>query len=48
MGLFDSLGGKLGGLLGEAAAQAAPALISAALTKTNFGDLQGLGSGLTI
>ncbi len=42
MGLFDSLGGKLGELLGEAAAQAAPALISAALTKTNFGDLQGL------
>jgi uncharacterized protein YidB (DUF937 family) len=42
MGLLDNLGGKLGGLLGQAAAEAAPALISAALAKTNLGDLQGL------
>jgi uncharacterized protein YidB (DUF937 family) len=38
MGLFD----KLGGILGEVTAAAAPALISAALSKTNMGDLQGL------
>jgi uncharacterized protein YidB (DUF937 family) len=38
MTLFD----KLGGMLGEVTAAAAPALISAALAKTNMGDLQGL------
>ncbi|HZT25027.1 MAG TPA: YidB family protein [Pseudolabrys sp.] len=42
MGLLDNFGGKLGGLLGEAAETAAPAIISAALAKTNLGDLQGL------
>ena len=35
MALFD----KLGGILGEVTAAAAPALISAALAKTNMGDL---------
>lgn len=38
MALFD----KLGGILGQVTAAAAPALISAALAKTNMGDLQGL------
>jgi uncharacterized protein YidB (DUF937 family) len=38
MALFD----KLGGMLAEVTAAAAPALISAALSKTNMGDLQGL------
>lgn len=38
MALFD----KLGGILGEVTAAAAPALLSAALSKTNMGDLQGL------
>jgi uncharacterized protein YidB (DUF937 family) len=42
MGLFDNLGGIFGGALGQVEAQAAPALISAALAKTNLGDLQGL------
>jgi uncharacterized protein YidB (DUF937 family) len=42
MGLFDSLSGSLGGLVGQLASQAGPALISAALAKTNLGDLQGL------
>jgi uncharacterized protein YidB (DUF937 family) len=42
MALFD----KLGGILGEVTAAAAPALISAALAKTNMGDLQGLVSKL--
>jgi uncharacterized protein YidB (DUF937 family) len=39
MGLLDSL---LGGSLGQIEAAALPALISAALQKTNLGDLQGL------
>ena len=38
MGLFD----KLGGVVGQITAAAAPALINAALAKTNLGDLQGL------
>ena len=38
MGLFDNLGGSLGGMLGAAA----PGLISAALAKTNLGDMQGI------
>lgn len=38
MGLLDDLGG----LAGKIAAQEAPALISAALAKTNLGGLQGL------
>jgi uncharacterized protein YidB (DUF937 family) len=43
MGLLDSLlGGGLKGALGQAEAAAMPALISAALAKTNLGDLQGL------
>jgi uncharacterized protein YidB (DUF937 family) len=42
MGLFDNLSGSLGGLVGQMTAAAAPALISAALAKTNLGDLQGL------
>jgi uncharacterized protein YidB (DUF937 family) len=42
MGLFDNLGGALKGVLGQAEAAAVPALISAALAKTNLGDLQGL------
>jgi uncharacterized protein YidB (DUF937 family) len=42
MGLFDNLGGALKGVLGQAEAAAVPALISAALAKTNLGNLQGL------
>jgi uncharacterized protein YidB (DUF937 family) len=42
MALFD----KLGGILGEVTAAAAPALISSVLSKTNMGDLQGLVSKL--
>jgi uncharacterized protein YidB (DUF937 family) len=38
MGLLDELGGTIGKLTEEAA----PALISAALAKTNLGNLQGL------
>jgi uncharacterized protein YidB (DUF937 family) len=42
MGLFDNLGGALGGIMGQVEAAAVPALISAVLAKTNLGDLQGL------
>jgi uncharacterized protein YidB (DUF937 family) len=42
MGLFDSLGGALKGVLGQVEAAAVPALINGALAKTNFGNLQGL------
>jgi len=43
MGLLDSLlGGGLKGALGQAEAAAMPPLISAALAKSNLGDLQGL------
>jgi uncharacterized protein YidB (DUF937 family) len=42
LGLFDNVGGSLGGMIGQVAAAAAPALISAALAKTNLGNLQGL------
>jgi uncharacterized protein YidB (DUF937 family) len=43
MGIFDGvLGGSLKGVLGQVEAAAVPALISAALAKTNLGDLQGL------
>jgi uncharacterized protein YidB (DUF937 family) len=38
MGLLDNLGG----IVGQMTAAAAPALISAALAKTNLGDMQGL------
>jgi uncharacterized protein YidB (DUF937 family) len=43
MGLLDSL---RGGILGEIETAALPALISAALAKTNLGNLQGLVSQL--
>ena len=42
MGLLDQLGGSLKGAISSVAAAEAPALISAALAKTNMGDLQGL------
>ena len=42
MGLFDKLGGSLGGILGQVTAATAPALISAVLAKTNLGNLQGV------
>ena len=42
MGLFDNLGGALKGMLGQVEAAAVPALINAALAKTNLGDLGGL------
>ena len=43
MGLFDGgIGGALKGALGQVEAAAMPALISAALAKTNLGDLQGM------
>jgi uncharacterized protein YidB (DUF937 family) len=42
MGLLDDLGG----MAGKIAAAEAPTLISAALAKTNMGDLQGLVSQL--
>ena len=42
MGIFDSIAGGLKGVLGQAEAAAVPALISAVLAKTNFGNLQGL------
>ena len=42
MGLFDNIGGALGGLVGQVTAAAAPGLIAAVLAKTNLGDLNGL------
>ena len=42
MGLLDQLGGSLKGAISSVAAAEAPALISAALAKTNMGNLQGL------
>jgi uncharacterized protein YidB (DUF937 family) len=42
MGLFDNIGGSLGGLIGQVTAAAAPQLIAAVLAKTNLGDLSGL------
>lgn len=42
MGLFDSLGGALKDALGQAEATALPALVSAALGKTDLGSLQGI------
>jgi len=42
MGLFDNLGGALKGVLGQVETAAVPTLISAALAKTNLGNLQGL------
>jgi uncharacterized protein YidB (DUF937 family) len=46
MGIFDSVSGALKGVLGQAEAAVVPALISAALAKTNLGNLQGLVSQL--
>jgi uncharacterized protein YidB (DUF937 family) len=42
MGLLDSLTGALGVNAGQVEAAAVPALLSAALSKTNLGGLQGL------
>jgi uncharacterized protein YidB (DUF937 family) len=42
MGLLDQFGGSLKGVLGSVAAAEAPALITAALAKTNMGSMQGL------
>ena len=42
MGLFDSLSEGLKGALGQVVADEAPALINAALAKTNMGDLSGI------
>ncbi len=42
MGLLDQIGGSLKGAVGSIAAAEAPTLISAALAKTNMGDLQGV------
>ena len=42
MGLLDQVSGPLKGALGAVAAPEAPALIKAALTKTNMGNLQGI------
>jgi uncharacterized protein YidB (DUF937 family) len=42
MGLLDQLGGSLKGVLGSVAAAEGPALLSAMLAKTDFGNLQGL------
>jgi uncharacterized protein YidB (DUF937 family) len=42
MGLLDSLGDALKGVLGQVEADAVPALISGVLAKTNVVDLQGL------
>jgi uncharacterized protein YidB (DUF937 family) len=46
MGLLDSFGGSLKGVLGDVEAAAVPALISSVLAKTNLGDLQGLANQL--
>ena len=42
MGLLDDIGGALKGMLGQEAAGAMPGLITAALGKTNLGDLGGM------
>ncbi len=42
MGLFDNLGGAIKGLAGQVEAAALPALLSAALAKTDLKDMQGL------
>jgi len=46
MGLLDSLGGALKGVLGQVEADAVPALISGVVAKTNLGNLQGLANKL--
>ena len=42
MGMFDNLGGALKGLAGQVETAALPALLSAALAKTDLKDMQGL------
>lgn len=42
MSIFDSITSGLKGILGQSETAAVPALISAALAKTNLGNLQGL------
>lgn len=42
MGLLDQLGGSLKGVLGSLKQGEGPAVLSALLSKTNFGNLQGL------
>ena len=42
MGLLDQLGGSLKGVLGSVAAAEGPAVISALLAKTDFGNLKVL------
>ncbi len=42
MGLLDSLGGGLKAAFGQAEAAVLPALLSAALAKTDLGSIQGL------
>ena len=42
MGLFDSLGGALKDVLGQAEAGALPSLVSELLGKTDLGSLQGI------
>jgi hypothetical protein len=42
MGMFDNLSGVVKGLAGQAEAAALPALLSAALAKTDLKDMQGL------
>ena len=46
MGFLDSIGGALKGALGQTEATAMPALLAAALAKSNLGDLQGLAARL--
>ena len=42
MGLFDNIGASLRGMIGDVGSAAGPALISAVLSKTKIGALQGL------
>lgn len=42
VGLLDNVSGALSGVLGQVEAAAVPALISAALAKTDLGDLNGI------
>jgi uncharacterized protein YidB (DUF937 family) len=46
MGFLDTIGGALKGALGQTDATSLPALLSAALAKSNLGDLQGLAARL--
>ena len=46
MGLLDNVGNALKGVLGQVKVAGVPAIFSAALTKTNLGDLQGQVSRL--